>query len=42
MDSVVHFERPYEERGRMAKFYQTDGNRVSLLQPLPRDAPGSR
>jgi predicted enzyme related to lactoylglutathione lyase len=23
MDSVVHFEMPYEKRDRMAKFYQT-------------------
>jgi uncharacterized protein len=22
MNSVVHFEMPYDDRGRMAKFYQ--------------------
>ena len=45
MNPVVHFEMPYENRERMAKFYgsafgwQTqmlgEGNRVSMLQPLP-------
>lgn len=63
MDSVVHFEMPYEDRQRRAEFYQsafgwqtqmlvepmeipgvglyvaftdTEGNRASMLQPLPR------
>jgi uncharacterized protein len=59
MNPVVHFEMPYDDRERMAKFYQsafgwqmqmlgedmgnyvlatdTEGNRVSMLQPLPRN-----
>jgi predicted enzyme related to lactoylglutathione lyase len=63
MNPVIHFEMPYDDRQRMAAFYEaafgwqtnalgepmdipgvgpyvsffdTEGNRVSLLQPLPR------
>ena len=34
MDSVVHFEMPYEKRDRMAKFYQTAfGWQTQMLGP---------
>jgi predicted enzyme related to lactoylglutathione lyase len=34
MDSVVHFEMPYENRDRMAKFYQTVfGWQTQMLGP---------
>ena len=34
MDSVVHFEMPYENRDRMAKFYQTAfGWQTQMLGP---------
>lgn len=58
MNPVVHFEMPYDNRERMAGFYQaafgwhprmlgaemghyvsfmdTEGNRISMLQPFPR------
>ena len=32
MDPVVHFEMPYDDR----TFIDTEQNRVSMLQPLPR------
>ncbi len=35
MDSVVHFEMPYEKRDRVARFVDPEGHRVSLLQPVP-------
>jgi hypothetical protein len=38
MDSVVHFEMPYEDRDRMAKFYQHGclGRRWATMSlPLP-------
>lgn len=63
MNPVVHFEMPYDDRARVARFYETafgwptqmlgkemeipgighhvsfmdtEHNRVSMLQPLPR------
>jgi len=40
MNPVVHFEMPYDDRERMARFYvsfmDTENNRVSMLRPFPR------
>ncbi len=47
MNPVVHFEMPYDDRKQMAEFYRAafgwktemlgEGNRVSMLQPVPRN-----